>query len=536
MFTAPRIRFAHQVLVLQISLVVLLAGVGFGLAEWLLRAELTHEYGQRALTLARSVAADPALGDAVAAGDPGHVVQARAERVRMRSRALFVVVADRRGIRLSHPNPDRLGAPVSTDPSVPLSGREIVKVERGTLGLSARGKVPLYDHTGAIAGEVSVGFDARDIDRQIDRSMRSAILFATGALLVGVLASTAIVRRLKRQTLGLEPYELAELVQEREAVLHGVGDGVLTVDTRGRVAVCNDEAGRLLGAMPERGSPVADLPVTGRLEEILTSTEEAHNVLAVVGDRVLVLNRRQVRHSGRLLGGVITLRDRTDVETLARELDAVRTLFDALRAQRHEYANRLHTLSGLLQLGHHEQAATYIQTLTEVPANAPPGTVPDPYLQALLSAKTAAAAEKDVVLAIGEGTWVPGRVADPLDVTTVLGNLVDNAVEAARLGPRRPATVEVELLGDGPDLYIDVSDSGMGVPPELREAIFRDGVSTRAPAVDRSRGLGLALARHTARARGGDVALADPGGQNEGAVFVARLPGVLLGTRTEVPR
>jgi two-component system CitB family sensor kinase len=535
MFTAPRMRFAHQVLALQISLVVLLAGVGFGLAEWLLRGELTHEYGQRALTLARSVAADPALGDAVAAGDPGHVVQERAERVRRRSGALFVVVADRRGIRFSHPNPDRLGAPVSTDPSVPLSGREIVSVERGTLGLSARGKVPLYNSTGALVGEVSVGFDAREIDRQVRRSLGSALLFATGALLIGVLASAAIVRRLKRQTLGLEPYELTELVQEREAVLHGVGEGVLTVDAGGNVAVCNAEAARLLGIMPERGSPVADLAVTGRLEEVLAGTGEARNVLAVVGDRVLVVNRRQVRHGGRDLGGVITLRDRTDVETLARELDAVRTLFDALRAQRHEYVNRLHTLSGLLQLRHHEQAASYIQTLTDVPANAAPGTVPDPYLQALLSAKTAAAAEKDVVLAIGEGTWVPGQVADPLDVTTVIGNLVDNAVEAARLGARRPATVEIELLGDGADLYVSVTDTGMGVPGELREAIFQDGVSTRRAGSDSSRGLGLALARHTARSRGGDVTLADPGRDGYGAVFVAWLPGVLLGTRAEVP-
>jgi two-component system CitB family sensor kinase len=533
MFTPRRMPFAHQLLVLQIGLVVLLAGVGFGLAEWLLRGELTHDYGQRALILARSVAADPELGDAVAAGDPRRVVQERAERVRLRSKALFVVVADRRGIRFSHPNPDRLGSPVSTDPSVPLSGREIARVERGTLGLSARGKVPLYDHTGALVGAVSVGFDARDIDRQIHRTLGTAVLFATGALLAGVLASTAIARRLKRQTLGLEPYELTELVQEREAVLHGVGDGVLTVDVRGRVAVCNAEAGRLLGVTPERGSAVADLALTGRLEEVLAGTREAHNVLAVVGDRVLVVNRRQVRHSGRLLGGVITLRDRTDVETLARELDAVRTLFDALRAQRHEYVNRLHTLSGLLQLGHYEQAATYIQTLTDVAADAPPGTVPDPYLQALLSAKTAAAAEKDVVLAIGEGTWVPGRVADPLDVTTVLGNLVDNAVEAARLGSRRPATVEVELLGDGSDLYVNVSDTGDGVPGELREAIFRDGVSTRRAGPDRTRGLGLALARHTARARGGDVTLADPGLDGHGAVFVAWLPGVLLGARGE---
>src|SRR5206468_967382 len=138
-------------------------------------------------------------------------------------------------------------------------------------------------------------------------------------------------------------------------------------------------------------------------------------------------------------------------------------------------------LSGLLQLGHYEEAAGYIRALAEVPAapGEPPGAVPDPYLKAFLAAKAAVAAEKGVELEIAPSTWVPGRVAEPLDVTTVLGNLVENALEAARHGSRRPARVEVELLGDGTDLHVTVADSGAGVPVELREAIFLDGVSTR---------------------------------------------------------
>jgi two-component system CitB family sensor kinase len=529
MSRGPRIRFARQVLILQIGVVVFVAVAGYGLAAWVQRGELRHQFGLRALTLARSVAADPVIGDAVAGGDPQGVVQDRAERIRRTTGALFVVVTDRHGIRLAHPNPARLGKRVSTDPSAPLSGREVVVIERGTLGLSARGKVPLYDHVGSLVGEVSVGFDAGEIDQRVHRTLAVAAGLASGTVLIGVVASAAIGRRLKRQTLGLEPYELAELVQEREAVLHGINEGVLALDAKGRVTVCNAEAARLLDVTPSRGTLVTDLPVAGRLRAVLDGGEDAPNLFVVAGDRVLVVNRREVRHGGRLLGAVITLRDRTDVESLARELDAVRTLFDALRAQRHEYANRLHTLSGLLQLGHYEEAAGYIQTLAEVPAarEVPPGTVPDPYLGAFLAAKAAVAVEKGVALEIADTTWVPGRVAEPLDVTTVLGNLVENALEAARLGGRRPARVEVELLGDGADLHVTVADSGEGVPDDLREAIFRDGVSTRGTDAGRPRGLGLALARQAARARGGDVTLADPGDDDAGAVFVARLPEVL---------
>jgi two-component system, CitB family, sensor kinase len=527
----PRIRFAHQVLIMQICVVVFIAVTGYGLAAWVQRGELRHQYGWRALTLARSVAADPVIGDAVASGDPRGVVQRRAESVRRATGALFVVVTDRRGIRLSHPNPARLGQRVSTDPSAALSGHEVMVIERGTLGLSARGKVPLHDHAGTIVGEVSVGFDAREIDRRVRRTLEAAAALAAGTVVLGVLASLVIGRRLKRQTLGLEPHDLAELVQEREAVLHGVSEGVLAVDPKGRVTVCNAEAARLLGVTPRHGADLAELPVTGRLKAVLDGEREARNLLVVVGDRVLVVNRREVRHGAsgnRLLGAVVTLRDRTDVESLARELDTVRTLFDALRAQRHEYAGRLHTLSGLLQLGHHDEATDYIQSIAAVPAapEALPGTLQDPYLQAFLAAKTAVAVEKGVALRIAETSWVPGRVADPLDVTTVLGNLVENALEAARLGGHRPARVEVELLGDGADLHVSVADSGEGVPDGMREEVFREGVSTREEEAGRPRGLGLALARHAARARGGDVTIAESG-DDGGAVFVARLPGVL---------
>ncbi|WP_222870290.1 sensor histidine kinase [Actinomadura decatromicini] len=534
MAVRPRIPFARQVLIMQVGVVVVVACLGYGLVAWMLDGRLRDQYGQRALTVARSVAADPAVADAVAAGDPEGVVQPRAERVRARTGALFVVVTDDRGIRLSHPNPDRLGRRVSTDPSDALAGREVVRVERGTLGLSARGKVPLYGRDGRILGEVSVGFDARAVDAELGRVLREMTVFVAGAVLLGVLASVAIGRRLKRQTLGLEPYELVELVHEREAVLHGVGEGVVAVDTRGRTAVCNDEASRLLGVAPERGAPAGDLAPAGTLRDVLTGAREASNLFVTAGERVLVVNRREVRRDRRDLGAVVTLRDRTDLETLARELDSVRILFDALRAQRHEYANRLHTLSGLLQLGHGEEAAEYIGTLMEdasrrapAPENLP-DPVSDPYLRAFLSAKAAVAAEKGVRLDVGAGSYVPGRVADPLDVTTVVGNLVDNAVEAARLGRRRPALVEVELLGDGRDLHVTVADSGDGLPDGLRDAAFDDGVSTRDSAPGLSRGLGLGIARRTARARGGDVAFVDadrPGAS--GAVAVARLPDVL---------
>src|SRR6266511_2115902 len=385
----PRVPFAGQILALQIGVVTLVVGVGFALIGWLLNKELITQYEQRALAVARSVAADPVIASAAAHDDPDHIVQVRAEAVRFSTDALFVVVTNRQGLRLSHPNPDLIGKPVSTDPSAALSGREEATVQR--------------------------------------------------------------------RTLGLEPHELAELVREREAVLHGIGEGVLAIDTAGRVSVCNDEASRLLGVDPVPGTPVDELDLPPRLRAALDGDTPADNVIAVAGERVLVANYRGVRRDGRDLGGVLTMRDRTDLETLTRELDSVRALTKALRAQRHEFANRLHTIAGLLQTNHHGEALEYLHALSAGSVTAlGPGSeaVKDPYLKAFLAGKTAEAAEKGVRLELGDTSWVPGRVVAPVEVTTVLGNLVGNALEAARRGTRRPAWVEVSLVADGETLHV----------------------------------------------------------------------------------
>jgi two-component system CitB family sensor kinase len=215
-------RFTRQLLLLQIGLVTLVVGIGFGLVAWLLDQSLEHQYEQRALNVARTVAAEQQLGDLVRAGNQA-AVQQIALKASNATGALFVVVTDARGIRLAHPSPDQIGKPVSTDPSEALSGREVVNIERGTLGLSARGKVPVRDSAGVIVGEVSVGFDAAEIRQALLDLLGATAPFAVGALLLGVGGSTWLSRVLKRRTFGLEPADLADLVREREAVLHGIG-------------------------------------------------------------------------------------------------------------------------------------------------------------------------------------------------------------------------------------------------------------------------------------------------------------------------
>ena len=518
------IPFAWQVLGLQVGLLVVVFGLGCGLIGWLFDRELTEQYGVRALAVAHTLATDPAVAAAAAEEDPAGILPARAAKAQVASGALFVVITDRHGLRLAHPTPELLHERVSTDPTAVLEGHDRINVERGTLGLSARGKTPLRDPGGTIVGEVSVGFRVSEIRAYVWQQLGLAGVVAGCALLLGVAGSALLSRRLKRLTLGLEPHELAELVQEREAVLRGISEGVLAVDAAGRVSVCNAEAARLLGADARPGSPVGELGLPAGLHSIL-ERGEADNVITVAGDRVLVVNYRAVRRDGRDLGGVLTLRDRTDLENITRELESVRTLSNALRASRHEFANRLHVLSGLLQNDHRDEALEYLHAVAGgAVAAGGAAEIDDPYLQAFVAAKTAEAAEKDVRLTLADTSWVGTRVSAPVEVTTVLGILVDNALEAARQGARRPAWVELALLSDADALHVSVADSGDGVGDGVREKIFTAGVSTRD---EPGRGLGLALARQAARRLGGDVRLTAGRGDGHGAVFEASLPHAL---------
>ena len=525
-----------------LSLVVLLCTVA---AVVLLRRDLTTQYEQRALAIARSVSEDPLFARDVTGGAPtaDGPVQAEAERVREATDALYVVVTDDQGIRYSHPDPDRIGERVSTSPEEALAGHEVTTVESGTLGLSARGKVPLRDADGNVVGEVSVGIDMSRIDADTRQLATTLAGVALVTLALGLIGAWVVGRRLRRSTLGLQPEQMADLLREHEAVLRGVRDGIVGVDNEGRVTVTNPQSEQLLGVVPPRGAPLDPDTVDPVVIDLMEQDPPPTGALRLLGDKAVLATRLVVRREGRDLGQVLILRDRSDLDTLARELEATRALTDALRAQAHEHSNRLHALQGMLHLGRLDEAEAYLDELSTDRTWLP--GLDDAYLAGLLAAKSAAAGEAGVRLVVDEATYVDGSLTRPLDTITVVGNLLDNAVRAASLGRRRPATVTVTLASDGTDLVVHVVDSGDGVPAASLETLFDHGFTTRG-ADSPDHGIGLSLARHTARALGGDVVLLDPGGpppaggdlerQEHGAVFEARLRGALHRAEEEVAR
>ncbi|MFD9354535.1 ATP-binding protein [Streptomyces sp. NPDC060031] len=524
----PR-RAVSQILLTQLAIAagVLVLATGLFLAP--LSAQLDDQAMRRALTIAQSAAADPALAaDLLDSGPtPDSPVQATAERIRRATGAEYVVVLDLHGIRRSHPSTDRIGLPVSTDPSDALAGREVMEIDEGTLGRSARGKVPLLSADGEIIGAVSVGIAYDSVRDRLLGAIPGLFAYAGGALAAGALAAVLLARRIQRQTRDLAFSDIAGLLAEREAMLHSIREGVIALDREGRIRLVNDEAARLLGLSPDRAGSVAgraldDVLGAGRTTDVLAGRVSGHDLVTVQGRRVLVANRMPTEDGG----AVATLRDRTELEHLGRELDSTKGLIDALRAQDHEHANRLHTLLGLLELGLHEEAVEFVTEVVGVhrsTAEQVTEKIHDPLLAALLVGKATVAAERGVPLRLAPAAHLPDRLVDPGGLVTIVGNLVDNALDAAA-GSTTPL-VEVDLRTDGRTAVLRVRDSGPGIPPARREEIFTEGWSTKQPQAHRERGLGLALVRRLAERQGGTAVAGEA--SDGGAEFSVVLPEAL---------
>jgi two-component system, CitB family, sensor kinase len=521
----PRFSLASRILAFQLAIVLGALLVGAIVSIIVERQRLDAQYEQRALTVAQSVAGMPSVRDALNDSDPSHTLQPLAEGMRRASGASFVVIAGANGIRYSHPNPSMIGKPIDEDPSAILAGHTFVGIQQGTLGVSARGKAPIFDGSGRVIGIASVGFLEQELSRQLASNLPLLALYLMVAVALGVIGSLLLARHLKRQTFGLEPEEIATLLEQREASLHGIREGTIATDVDGKVTLINDEARRLLRLPGDSlGQPLTEVLPPGRVRDLLIGQVTGADEVVLAADRVLVVSRMPVVVRGRTIGHVATLRDRTELESLLRELDNARSVTEALRAQAHDFSNRLHTIAGMIELGRHEEAiqmttesSNVSQELTESLLE----RVGDPVLGALLLGKSAVAAERGIQFRLSPDSRLDGDAGHPRDLITVVGNLIDNALDAAATSSNGgPRWVEVSIHKADGDVVIQVHDSGPGIGAGELERIFSEGYTTKLAGQGSRRGLGLALVQQVATRRGGAVTVVNQGG----ALFTVRLP------------
>lgn len=551
------------------------------------RSQARDAAAHRARAAAQAVADSPSVERAIRSADPTRRLQPYAERVRRDTGVTFVTVMDTHGIRFTHPDPDQIGRRFVGNIGPALRGRTFDETYTGTLGPSVRVVAPVREggRAGRIVGLVSAGIAVETISEQVHEQLTALLAVAGGALLLGGAGTYLLNARLRRHTHGMNAAELSRMYDYHQATLHAVREGLLMLDGQRRVALINDGARELLGLAGDgqgdgRGSPngpcgdgtgspdgpggaggsgvagragetsaggagvvgrpVEELGLPAELTAALLSPGPRVDEVHLTAERVVVVNTSPV-DGGEQRGTVVTLRDHTELQALAGELDSVRGFTEALRSQAHEAANRLHTVVSLIELGRTREAVDFAteelelaQALTDQVVTA----VGEPVLAALLLGKAAQASERGIELTLSPDSQLADDPALPArDLVTILGNLVDNAVEAltGRPAPPRPdddgtgregtrhappgppritVTVRAEPAGG---LLLRVADNGPGLPADAHEAVFTRGWTTKGTG-----GIGLALVRQAVR-RGGGTIRADerPGG---GARFTVRLP------------
>ncbi|MDT0450835.1 sensor histidine kinase [Streptomyces hesseae] len=565
----PRIRLPHslagRLFATQIALVAAVVA-GCATFAYLADRDQAVESARRQVTAAAvAVAASPSVREAVRERDPAVRLQPYAEQVRRDTSVDFVTIMSPDGVRWTHRDPLLIGERYLGHIEPALEGHTFSETYTGTLGPSVRTVAPVRDEDGRVAGLVSAGITVDAISAQVRRQVLVFVGVALTVLAFGGAGTYLLIARLRRHTHGMNAAELGRMRDYHEAALHAVREGLLMLDGRHRVALVNDGGRELLGLRGDViGLPVTELGLPPGLTGALLAPGPRVDEVHLTDERVVVLNTKPVA-GGKRHGTVVTLRDHTELQALLGELDSVRGFTEALRSQAHEAANRLHAVVSLIELGRAEEAvefATAELELAQALTDRVVAAVAEPVLAALLLGKAAQANEHGVELVLTDDSHVDDGLLPPglsaRDLVTMLGNLIDNAVDASGASGTRPPRVTVTVRADGAELLLRVADTGPGVPPEAVDEIFRRGWSTKAvksarPAFEdtacgaarepggpdcgtplpHGRGLGLALVRQAARRNGGTVALADaPAG---GAEFTVRLPLQHVRTTEGVP-
>ncbi|MCJ1674967.1 sensor histidine kinase [Rathayibacter sp. VKM Ac-2929] len=527
--TSPRGSIAARLFAVQLICILVIGAIAVLVLAFDARGRAGDDAAQRSLVVARTVADNPFVLDAAQGADPSASLQPYAEEIMADTGVDFLTIMNPDRTRYTHRDRAQIGLPFIGTIAPALEGRTFTETYTGTLGPSVRAVAPIESADGTVVALVSAGVTLSRVDASFLPRLQVVAGGVLGAVALGGIGSWLLARYLRRVTGGRGPEQMSQVFAYYESVLHSVREGLLLVDDRGRLVLANDHALELLGlegvSIPV---PVAELDLPDALRTVLLADEPVADRLVVAHERILVVNERPAASPGaRPLGTVTTLRDRTELQRVSGELESMRTLSDALRSQTHEFSNRLHTIASLIELGRTEEALSFAAgelNLSQRLADRVLGSVQEPVIAALLLGKAAQARERGVELHL-ETHLEPGAQGfEPGDLVTVLGNLIDNALDAAASSAAdREPWVEVYLGlaeasgAEGAELVLQVSDSGPGVAEAAD--VFARGYSTKESDAF-GRGIGLALVQQVVQRLGGSIEVT----RHVGAVFTVQLP------------
>ncbi len=499
---------------------------------------LNHQYaesieeqmGLRVLSVAQSVSAIPEVIEAFKHDQPELVIQPIAEHIRLLTGAEFIVVGSKEGVRYSHPIDNRIGQKMvgGDNDRALINGESYVSEAVGSLGPSIRGKVPIINESGDIVGLVSVGFLMEDLKNVVKEHVMEIWLIVVGLIGLGMIGAFIISYQLKKEIHGLEPEEIGRLYEEKEAILQSIHEGVIAVNDEGKVTMFNQAARKFMvkECREEQliGRPIKELLPKTRLHEVLKTGEKQINQELWIEDELVVVNRVPIVIKNKVAGAVSSFRERKEMVLLSEELSKVKKYTDALRAQTHEFANKLNIISGLLQLGKNDEAIQYIQMESKFQQQTIHfliERVQDPIISAILLGKLNQAQELGIKMEIEESSCLLTRLSEKQQeaLSTVLGNLLDNAFDALMEARMQEPYVFVSFMDVGKELIFEIEDNGIGIPLERQNTIFEQGYSTKK---GKHRGFGLALVRDAVERVNGEIMIEQ--GVYGGACFVVTMP------------
>lgn len=487
------------------------------------------QLGGQALSVAEAVALNPEIIEAFDAPDPSAIIQPLVSPILAATDAQFIVVGNQEEIRYSHPNPELIGERmVGEDNERALQGGEsYVSKATGTLGNSLRAKVPVVSG-GEIVGVVSVGFLAGDVQSLVGQYTAEVWLMLLVIGFVALLMAIAIASYIKRKLHGLEPEEIAHLLIQKETILQSTHEGIIAVNEQGRITLINQMAQQLLFGDGEQqaliGQPIERVLPSSDLPEILAHGESRYDKERVYGEHHVYVNSSPIYSEQSLVGAVSTFRYKTEIDLLTKELDQVKQYANALRAQTHEFSNKLYTISGLLHLNKKQDALDFIRTEHNIQlewSRQLAAQVTDPLISGLLFGKIHQAREQQVQLSIDPDSSLLVELSESQRqaLLSAIGNLADNAMDAVKHQLPDNRSISLTFTDIGDDIVFEIDDSGPGIPPEHVPSLFDEGFSSKSSS---GRGFGLSTTKRLTEAANGEVHIEES--ELGGACFVVSLP------------
>ncbi len=522
-------KLQNKLVLLIVGLSILQIGVIGIFSSNMIATILEEQIGFRALRVSQTVSLIPAIRDAIKVADPLQHIQPLAEEIRKTTGAQFVVVGDHEGKRYSHPVKERLGKYMvgGDNPRALENGESYVSKAIGTLGPSIRGKVPIFDQQGKVTGIVSVGYLIENVNSTVDQYQQRMLLYVGSTIIIGVLLAILIAKGFKKAIFNLEPDEIASLFQERNAILEALHEGIIAINVQENVTMINQAAFQNIELPPDPaaiGKHIFEILPQSEMLNVLKSGKQQLDQEFIVNEEELIVNRIPIFIDGKVSGVVSSFRKKNEIDRLVKKLSQVEEYSEMLRAQTHEYSNKLYTISGLIQLGAYAKALDLIsdetsgyQELIQFLVSA----IPDPLISGCLLGKYNRAQELKIQFVIDRESSlsvIPEEI-NREKIVTILGNLIENAFDAVLAKKDPEGTVHLSMTDLGNDLIFEIEDTGCGINAQNTDQIYEKGYTTKS---GQNRGFGLFLTEKAIQYLNGHIIMTSKSAQ--GTTFSVFIP------------